>query len=40
MMKLKYLMILLVIGIFFNGCEDKKEKETESQKINRLTNER
>jgi hypothetical protein len=40
MMRLKYLMILLLLVTFFNGCDDKKTEETESQKINRLTNER
>jgi uncharacterized lipoprotein NlpE involved in copper resistance len=38
MIKFKYIIALLLVLIFI-GCNDKKE-ETESEKINRLVNER
>jgi hypothetical protein len=38
-MKIKYLAVLLLLISIFMGCNDKKE-ESESQKINRLSNAR
>ncbi len=39
-MNFKYLAILFVILLSFSACDNKEEKETESQKINRLSDQK